>query len=149
MTRKLKQVILTVAMLTAALVLIVILYNRNAPRTIEPPVITPASGTYYRERKIVMTKPERDQNTTIFFTTDGTDPKISNTVQVYINPFIITEDTTIKAYARSNHNVNASDVTERTYVIYLKGRESVQGGEDLSVGEDMNGMIYENMPEER
>jgi hypothetical protein len=91
----------------------------NLHRAPDPPEILPGSGTYTRERKIVMNKP-KGTSVTIYYTLDGSDPKTSSSTMVYTNPFIITGDTTVKAYTKDEHN-RESKTIEQTYVITIGG----------------------------
>ncbi|MBQ3842050.1 MAG: chitobiase/beta-hexosaminidase C-terminal domain-containing protein [Ruminiclostridium sp.] len=53
-------------------------------------------------------------NSIIYYTTDGSDPRTSSTAKSYSNSIRITQDTTIKAYARSKGNTD-SDVSTFSY----------------------------------
>ena len=48
---------------------------------------------------------------TIYYTTDGTNPKTSNTAQVYSSAITITEDTQIKAYAKKSGGIDSGILT--------------------------------------
>lgn len=60
----------------------------------EGPVITPAGGDFDIQQTVTITKPYSDGD--IYYTTDGTEPTISNGLR-YAAPFIVSEATTVKA----------------------------------------------------
>lgn len=60
----------------------------------------------------------------IYYTLDGSDPRTSSTVKSYSGAIKLTEDTTIRAYARSKGNVD-SDVTTFNYKV--KGGTTISG----------------------
>lgn len=49
---------------------------------------------------------------TIYYTTDGTDPKESNTKQLYTGVFLITQNGTVKAYATANDYKDSETTSE-------------------------------------
>lgn len=93
---------------------------------IEKPTL-PASCNFTDSKTIEITK--NTENTTIFYTTDGTTPS-ANSIE-YTEPFTITETTTVKAIAVNNNYSSA--ITEATYTKVLPEcvlpQVSPQGGE--------------------
>ena len=80
--------------------------------TVEAPVITPGSGTYYEDQTVHIVAGD---GCTIYYTTDGSDPTTSSTQ--FTNDFTApytTGSTTIKAIAVDGQG-NMSAVTEVTY----------------------------------
>ncbi|MBR1882586.1 MAG: chitobiase/beta-hexosaminidase C-terminal domain-containing protein [Muribaculaceae bacterium] len=73
--------------------------------------IEPASGTY--DSEVTVTLAENTEKATIYYTTDGTDPKTSATRKVYTEPFTVSETCTVKT-AGGIHGVY-TDVAEATY----------------------------------
>jgi predicted extracellular nuclease len=63
--------------------------------TVETPVITPATGTYYAEQSVTIETATADA--TIYYTLDGTDPTTASTL--YTDAFTLTATTTVKALA--------------------------------------------------
>ncbi len=76
------------------------------------PVINPTGGLFSDDQSVTMTC--LNENSTIFFTTDGTVPTSSSTP--YTGPFTISENTTIKAIG-SCTGITDSDVLEQHYTI--------------------------------
>lgn len=72
--------------------------------------ISPTLNTFIRSLEITLTATPTDAN--IYYTTDGTEPTESSTL--YTEPFTITESTTIKARAYSNH-YTSSPIISRKY----------------------------------
>lgn len=84
---------------------------------VAPPVFTPAAGTY-DEVQTVEIKPSvnTDEEHTIYYTTDGSNPKIDGgSRQTYTAPLNIAETTTLKAIILQGGEY--SDVVEAKYVI--------------------------------
>lgn len=73
-----------------------------------PPVISPASGTYYGPITVSMTA---NDDASIHYTTDGTDPTAASTQ--YTTPFIVDSDMTVKAVAIIDNDM--SSVATATY----------------------------------
>ncbi len=63
--------------------------------TVETPVITPATGTYYAEQSVAIATATADA--TIYYTIDGNDPTTASSV--YSEAFAVTATTTVKAFA--------------------------------------------------
>ena len=63
--------------------------------TVETPVISPATGTYYAEQSVTIETATADA--TIYYTIDGNDPTTSSLE--YTAPFAVTATTTVKAFA--------------------------------------------------
>ena len=79
-----------------------------------------ASGNdYSATRTITLTKPVNDENVTVKYTTDGSDPKTSSTAQTYSGTFTLSADATVKAYAYGNSDYMAkdSDVSQKKFVV--------------------------------
>ncbi len=81
---------------------------------VEAPVITPATGTYYESQSVTMTS-ETD-GTTIYYTTDGSEPTTSSTVynDEFTAPYTAGSTTTINAIAVDGQG-NISPVTTVVY----------------------------------
>lgn len=90
---------------------ITLVYNCGA--TVEAPVITPATGTYYENQTVTITAQE---GATIYYTTNGSEPTTSSAV--YSGPFTAAytagSTTTIKAIAVDEDD-NVSEVATATY----------------------------------
>ena len=76
------------------------------------PTFTPASGTYYETQNVTIACETEDA--TIYYTVDGSDPTESS--NVYSEPILISETTTVKAMATKEGYDNSSIATA-TYTI--------------------------------
>lgn len=88
---------------------ITVVYEANASG-VDTPVL-PASCNFQTEKEITITG--ITEGATVYYTTDNTDPKTSNTRVEYTAPFTINATTTVKAVAYLNSNY--SYVAEATY----------------------------------
>ena len=89
----------------------------KAQSMVLPPVFTPAAGTY-DEAQTVEIKSEAITNVvrTIYYTTDGSNPKLDGGTRVaYTEPISIAATTTLKAVVKEGKEY--SDVVEAKYVI--------------------------------
>lgn len=89
----------------------------KAQSMVLPPVFTPAAGTY-DEAQIVEIESEAITNVvrTIYYTTDGSSPKLEGGTRVaYTEPISIAATTTLKAVVKEGKEY--SDVVEAKYVI--------------------------------
>lgn len=89
----------------------------KAQSMVLPPVFTPAAGTY-DEAQIVEIKSEArtDVIRTIYYTTDGSNPKLEGGTRVaYTEPITVAATTTLKAVVQEGEEY--SDVVEAKYVI--------------------------------
>lgn len=89
----------------------------KAQSTVLPPVFTPAAGTY-DEAQTVEINSEAITNVirTIYYTTDGSNPKLEGGTRVaYTEPISIAATTTLKAVVLEGEDY--SDVVEAKYVI--------------------------------
>lgn len=89
----------------------------KAQSTVLPPVFTPAAGTY-DEAQTVEIKSEAITNVirTIYYTTDGSNPKLEGGTRVaYTEPITVAATTTLKAVVKEGKEY--SDVVEAKYVI--------------------------------
>ncbi|MBR5726676.1 MAG: chitobiase/beta-hexosaminidase C-terminal domain-containing protein [Muribaculaceae bacterium] len=97
----------------------------NCGASLEAPVITPASGTYYEDQNVEITA---ETGATIYYTTDGTDPATSNTRLVYNDSFAAEYTaggtTTIKAVAVKTEG-GEEIVSEVATVTYAWGMPTV------------------------
>lgn len=79
---------------------------------VEAPVFNPEAGTYTEAQTVTITC--ATEGTTIYYTTDGTDPNNGSTL--YSAAISVSETTTIKAIAYDANN-NSSAITTATYTI--------------------------------
>ena len=89
----------------------------KAQSTVLPPVFTPAAGTY-DEAQTVEINSEAITNVvrTIYYTTDGSNPKLEGGTRVaYTEPITVAATTTLKAVVKEGKEY--SDVVEAKYVI--------------------------------
>ena len=88
------------------------------------PIVTasPASGVYPDPIQVTMSATSQNDPTTIYYTTDGSNPGTSSTV--YTGPFTVSQTTTVKAIAYDSQNVQSSVIT-RNYTIGEVGVLSV------------------------
>jgi uncharacterized repeat protein (TIGR01451 family) len=83
----------------------------------EPTVtVSPAGGIFNATQTVTLNATDDSDNPTIYYTTDGSDPKTSSTRSVYTAPIAI-NDTTILNYAAVDPTGNWSPVYNETYAI--------------------------------
>lgn len=89
----------------------------KAQSTVLPPVFTPAAGTYDEAQTVEINSEARtDVVRTIYYTTDGSNPKLEGGTRVaYTEPISIAATTTLKAVVKEGKEY--SDVVEAKYVI--------------------------------
>ena len=89
----------------------------TAQSTVLPPVFTPAAGTYDEAQTVEINSEARtDVIRTIYYTTDGSNPKLDGGTRVaYTEPVSIAATTTLKAVVKEGKEY--SDVVEAKYVI--------------------------------
>lgn len=89
----------------------------KAQSTVLPPVFTPAAGTYDEAQTVEINSEARtDVIRTIYYTTDGSNPKLDGGTRVaYTEPISIAATTTLKAVVLEGKEY--SDVVEAKYVI--------------------------------
>lgn len=89
----------------------------KAQSTVLPPVFTPAAGTYDEAQTVEINSEARtDVIRTIYYTTDGSNPKLEGGTRVaYTEPISIAATTTLKAVVQEGEEY--SDVVEAKYVI--------------------------------
>lgn len=89
----------------------------KAQSTVLPPVFTPAAGTYDEAQTVEINSEARtDVIRTIYYTTDGSNPKLEGGTRVaYTEPISIAATTTLKAVVLEGEDY--SDVVEAKYVI--------------------------------
>ncbi len=95
------------------------------PNYVAAPAITPETGTYYSAQEVTIVA---EEGTTIYYTTNGGDPTISN--DVYAAPFTVSETTTVKAIAVKGDN--KSDVA--TSVITIETLQTQTIADVLTAG---------------
>ena len=81
--------------------------------TCATPTFSPAAGSYEGTQNVTITS---TTGSTIYYTTDGTDPKTSGTKQTYSAAVTVAADMTLKAYAVKAGS-NDSEVGTAAYVI--------------------------------
>ena len=69
-------------------------YNIEALRA----VMAPGSGSYVKEQTVTIYTENVVGTPTIYYTTDGTDPKTSETRQTYTEPFVVSQSCTVRGY---------------------------------------------------
>lgn len=89
----------------------------KAQSTVLPPVFTPAAGTYDEAQTVEINSEARtDVIRTIYYTTDGSNPKLEGGTRVaYMEPITVAATTTLKAVVLEGEEY--SDVVEAKYVI--------------------------------
>ena len=89
----------------------------KAQSTVLPPVFTPAAGTYDEAQTVeIKSEAMTDVVRTIYYTTDGSNPKLEGgTRMAYTEPISIAATTTLKAVVKEGKDY--SDVVEAKYVI--------------------------------
>ena len=89
----------------------------KAQSTVLPPVFTPAAGTYDEAQTVEINSEARtDVIRTIYYTTDGSNPKLEGGTRVaYTEPITVAATTTLKAVVQEGEEY--SDVVEAKYVI--------------------------------
>lgn len=89
----------------------------KAQSTVLPPVFTPAAGTYDEAQTVeIKSEARTDVIRTIYYTTDGSNPKLEGGTRVaYTEPISIAATTTFKAVVLEGEEY--SDVVEAKYVI--------------------------------
>lgn len=89
----------------------------KAQSTVLPPVFTPAAGTYDEAQTVeIKSEAMTDVVRTIYYTTDGSNPKLEGgTRMAYTEPISIAATTTLKAVVLEGKEY--SDVVEAKYVI--------------------------------
>ena len=89
----------------------------KAQSTVLPPVFTPAAGTYDEAQTVeIKSEARTDVIRTIYYTTDGSNPKLEGGTRVaYTEPISIAATTTLKAVVKEGKEY--SDVVEAKYVI--------------------------------
>ncbi len=75
--------------------------KNDDPNYVATPKISPATGTYYAAQEVTITA---DEGCTIYYTTDGGDPKASDAI--YTGPFTVEKTTTVKAVAVKGDNMS-------------------------------------------
>lgn len=89
----------------------------KAQSMVLPPVFTPAAGTYDETQTVeIKSEAMTDVVRTIYYTTDGSNPKLEGGTRVaYTEPISIAATTTLKAVVKEGKEY--SDVVEAKYVI--------------------------------
>ncbi len=89
----------------------------KAQSTVLPPVFTPAAGTYDEAQTVeIKSEARTDVIRTIYYTTDGSNPKLDGGTRVaYTEPITVAATTTLKAVVLEGEDY--SDVVEARYVI--------------------------------
>lgn len=89
----------------------------KAQSMVLPPVFTPAAGTYDEAQTVeIKSEARTDVIRTIYYTTDGSNPKLEGGTRVaYTEPISIAATTTLKAVVLEGEDY--SDVVEAKYVI--------------------------------
>ena len=93
-------------------------YNKNYIIDTSIPTVTasPIGGNYGSSQTVKLTGSDADTNTTVYYTTDGTDPKTSSTSKIYTVPITINTTTTLR-YIAVDEASNWSTAQTETYTI--------------------------------
>jgi hypothetical protein len=87
------------------------------------PTATPAGGSYTSVQ--IVTLATKTKEAVINYTLDGTDPTASMRLLWYSSPLIISETTTLKAYAHDGGGSSSSEILTETYTITLPSFTSI------------------------
>ncbi len=101
-------------------------YNETYILDTKAPTVTanPVGGNYHAPQKVVLTAiDDQDGNPTIYYTTDGSNPKTSSTCKQYTSPIDINSTTTLNFYAFDGTG-HESQVLTAKYNIYKSVRYS-------------------------
>ncbi len=94
-------------------------YYTGPGTTANPPTFTPPPGSYSNAQTVVISAytPDTDSNgSTVYYTTDGTDPATSSTAVQYQVPIIVSATQTIRAIAEEPGYANSAEGSA-TYTI--------------------------------
>ena len=107
------------------------------------PTASLQSGTYVGPQTVSLSTTTYPNLTTIYYTSDGTDPRISETRQKYTQALTIKETTIIKAYTTGlSGDCLDSDVVTFTYTITsAPGKPNVPNTYDITVADSANGSV--------
>ncbi|VAW68287.1 hypothetical protein MNBD_GAMMA10-1263 [hydrothermal vent metagenome] len=86
------------------------------------PLIIPAEGQYVNGA-LVSIKSTGEE--VIYYTIDGTTPTVGSII--YIAPFVITENTTVKALSIAGAGINNSFISSATYIIQVDASLDIDG----------------------
>lgn len=86
---------------------------QEGTKTCGVPIASVLPGTYNETQTVVLTA---TGSAIIYYTTDGSDPKVVSGSSIYADPIIVDHSMTIKAYA-SCEGMEDSEVAEFTYII--------------------------------
>lgn len=90
--------------------------------TVYPPEADVVTGEYDSAQTVTLSC--ETENAVIYYTTDGTDPVVSDTVLEYSAPISLTESTTLQFYASVSGKNSSGTVTE-LYAINTEGAASI------------------------
>lgn len=126
------QVVINVTTVKAGYICAIEIDCEKVEGEVSLPTFSLAEGTYWTEQTLELTTTV--ENGTIYYTTDGRDPKTSETAIEYSAPIQILKSTTVKACVKVGEE-NFSAVAERTYtfpVVFSSLEELVDS--DLTSG---------------
>ena len=89
---------------------------QEATSSVPQPIFTPAAGTYDKAQKVAINAEGLNSGYTMYYTTDGSNPRIAESSRkVYTEPIDITETTNLKAVTVVGDET--SNITEGNYII--------------------------------
>ncbi len=117
-------------------------YTLSSTSTVATPTFSPAGGTYTSAQNVTISC--ETVGAKIYYTTDGSDPKNSETKSQYSEAISVTKSgTTIKAYAEMD-DMDDSNIASATYTIKPENPSITQEGNTITMSAATGCTIYYN-----
>ena len=117
-------------------------YTLSSTSTVATPTFSPAGGTYTSAQNVTISC--ETVGAKIYYTTDGSDPKSSETRSQYSKAISVTKSgTTIKAYAEMD-DMDDSNIASATYTIIPENPSITQEGNTITMSAATGCTIYYN-----